>query len=58
MKVHEKLDEFSQYFDQLIQDDLTLPVSKRYGVNMMLGFRMFMFAKILGVKRKKQNRHL
>ena len=58
MKVHEKLDEFSQYFDQLIQNDLTLPVNKRHGVNMMLGFRRFMFAKILGVTRKTHNRHL
>lgn len=52
LKVHEKLDELSRYFDQLIQDDLSLPAKKRYGVAMMLSMRLFLFAKILGVKSK------
>ena len=52
IKAHEKLDEVSRYFDQLIQDDLSLPAKNRYGVAMMLSFRLFMFAKILDVKFK------
>jgi hypothetical protein len=52
LKMHEKLDEVARYFDQLVSDDLRLPASKRYGVAMMLGFRKWEFAKILGVKRK------
>jgi len=52
LKMHEKLDEVARYFDQLVSDDLRLPANKRYGVAMMLGFRRWEFAKILGVKRR------
>ena len=50
LKAHEKLEEVSRYFDQLIQEDLALPAKKRYGVAMMLSCRLFMFARMLGVK--------
>ncbi len=52
-KMHEKLDEVARYFDQLISEDLKIPANKRNGVAMMLGFRKWGFAKLLGVKRKK-----
>ena len=52
IKVHEKLEEFSRFFDQLLHDDLTLPANKRYPVAMMMGIGLFMFAKILGVGYK------
>ncbi len=52
-KMHEKLDEVARYFDQLISDDLKIPANKRNGVAMMLGFRKWGFARLLGVKRKK-----
>jgi len=52
LKMHAKLDEVARYFDQLVSDDLRLPANKRYGVAMMLGFRRWEFAKILGVKRR------
>ena len=56
IKMHDKIDELARYFDLLISDDLNLPASKRYGVAMILGFRPWEFAKLLGVKRKKQTR--
>ena len=49
-KVHEKLEEFSRFFDQLLEDDLNLPANKRYPVAMMMGIGIFLFADILGVK--------
>lgn len=52
IKMHEKLDEVARYFDQLISDDLRLPANKRFGVAMMLGFRRWEFAKILGIEKK------
>ena len=52
-KMHDKLDEVARYFDQLISDDLKIPANKRNGVAMMLGFRNWGFARVLGVRLKK-----
>lgn len=52
-KMHVKLEEVARYFDQLISDDLKIPANKRSGVAMMLGFRKWGFARLLGVKRNK-----
>lgn len=49
-RVHEKLEEFSRFFDQLLEDDLHLPANKRYPVAMMMGIGIFLFANILGVE--------
>ena len=51
-KAHEKLDEIMRYFDHLLQEDMKLPANKRYPVAMLLGFRLFMFAKVLGIEYK------
>lgn len=52
LKVHEKLEEFSRCFDELLHDDLNLPANKRYPVAMMMGIGIFLFANILGVGYK------
>jgi transcriptional regulator with XRE-family HTH domain len=50
-KLDEAAAEFARRFDELVQDDLGLPVAERYGVSLFLGLRPWEFSEFAKLRR-------
>jgi DNA-binding Xre family transcriptional regulator len=57
LKMHELMDSLAHQLDELVAQDLGLPIKERYGVSLFMGLRPWEFSEFTKLRRKPREKY-